>query len=84
MSDPLDDGFLEAEVESGIAPLRAMGLSPALLAEAASLLRMALLDHPSGRHLLRRARPHVVQESGPTAIESLSGDDAQAEAERAR
>jgi hypothetical protein len=70
MSDVPDKDFLEEEVESGLAPLRAMGLSPAEITEAANLLRMALTSHPTGRYLMNRSRPRVVQESGPTAVES--------------
>jgi hypothetical protein len=73
MSDAPDNDFLEAEVESGLAPLRAMGLSPTQLAEAANLLRMALADHPTGRYLMKRARPRVVKASGPTAVENVDG-----------
>ena len=73
MSDLPDSDFLEAEVESGLAPLRAMGASPAMLEEAANLLRMALADHPTGRYLMRRARPRTVTTSGPTAVGGLDG-----------
>jgi hypothetical protein len=71
MSDAPDKDFLEEEVESGLASLRAMGLSAEALAEAENLLRLALTAHPTGRDLVRRARPRVVQESGPTPVESV-------------
>ncbi len=73
MSDAPDKDFLEAEVESSLVPLRAMGLSPAALDEAANVLRMALTGHPAGRYLMNRARPRVVKESGPAALDTLNG-----------
>jgi hypothetical protein len=72
MSDSPDQDFLEAEVESTMAPLRAMGLSPAVLLETENLLRVALTAHPAGCYLMRRARPRMEKESGSVPI-----DDAQ-------
>jgi hypothetical protein len=74
MSDLPDNDFLEAEVESGLAPLRAMGLSAEVIEEAANLLRMALADHPTGRYLMNRVRPRVVKQSGPTEVGSVDGE----------
>jgi hypothetical protein len=71
MSNSPHDDFLEAEVETSLAPLRALRLSPAVVAEAEKVLRLALTSHPTGRYLLRRARPRVVDESGPTPAEDL-------------
>lgn len=56
--------FLEAEIESGLAPFRAQGYSPALLEEMERVLRLALTSHPTGRRLMSRARPRAVQVSG--------------------
>jgi hypothetical protein len=79
MSDSDDTDFLEAEVQSGVAPLRDMGLSPAVIAEAENLLRMALADHPTGRYLMQRAKPRVVKQSGATAVGDKDGEGSAAQ-----
>ena len=86
MSNSPHDDFLEAEIESSIAPLRAMGLSPAAVAEAEAALRIALTSHPTGRYLMKRARPRVVEESGPTPAENVDvlGRDTPAKARSSR
>jgi hypothetical protein len=71
MTNSPKDDFLEAEIESSLAPLRAMGFSPAVVAEAEKVLRFALTSHPTGRYLMKRARPRVVDESGPTPAEEV-------------
>jgi hypothetical protein len=71
VSDPTENDFLEAEVESTVAPLRAMGLSEEAVAEVADALRIALTAHPGGRYLMRRARPRAQKESGSSPIEEM-------------
>lgn len=73
MSNPSPDDFLEAEIESTLAPYRAMGLSPALLLEMANLLRMALTSDPTGRYLMSRARPRAAEQSGAQTAGSANG-----------
>ena len=83
MSDkPSDDPFLDAQVERAMAPYRAMGLSIELLAEMERLLRFALTEHPTGKHLMKRMRPIVVEQSGPKAAEEANGAPAKAGSSR--
>jgi hypothetical protein len=86
MSDKTSpDPFIDAEVESTVAPLRAMGFSPALLLEVERTLRLALTSHPAGQYLVQQLRPRHVEESGPTATGDLDHlDGAEAEAGRGR
>ena len=57
-----------------MAPLRDLGLSPEVIAEAENLLRMALADHPTGRRLVQRAKPRVVKQSGAAAVGDMNGE----------
>jgi hypothetical protein len=82
MSDSPENDFLEAEVESTIAPLRAMGLSPEAVQEAANLVRMGLTAHPGGRHLMSLARPRVQKESGSSPIDGVRDIPAKAGSSR--
>jgi hypothetical protein len=76
MSDAPDkDDFIEAEVESGVAPLRAMGLSEEVIEGAKTVLRYGLTEDATGRYLEQRARPRVVEKSGPTAQENGDGEE---------
>jgi hypothetical protein len=74
MSDePTPDPFLDAEVTSALAPYRAMGLSRELLAEMEQMLRLALTSHPTGKYLMSRLRPRMVEQSGAGPTAALNG-----------
>jgi RNA:NAD 2'-phosphotransferase (TPT1/KptA family) len=64
MSNPSPEAFLDAEVESALAPYREMGLSAPLLAAMSSMLRAVLTTDPTARYLMNRARPRAVDGSG--------------------
>jgi len=76
MSDePDSDPFLDAEVETSLAPYRARGLSPELLEEMERMLRLALTWHEAGKHLMSQLRPRVVDESGTARTTGLRDED---------
>lgn len=68
-----EEAFIDDEVESAIAPYRAMGLSPEVLAEMARMLRLALTEHPVGQELVEALRPRSVDESGEQPTKGFNG-----------
>lgn len=72
-NDRSNDEFLEAEIERALAPCRAEGYSEETLEEMARLLRTGLTEEPTGRYLLRRARPRIVDQSGDVSLSNANG-----------
>ena len=66
---PETDPFLDAEVAEAMEPFRAKGLPEELLAEMASMLRLALAIDPKFQRLVGELRPRTPpKESGRVVI----------------